>query len=192
MRLGQIRDRSGDTERSVHRANGQAEARDRFFEKEQALVIENTILPKFLCREVRVAKAGDCRPPLRRAKPCRFDPRTHGSGILAVVRGRQLFPGDGSHRHVKIDAIEQRARELARVSDAVAGVAGARVPRIAEESAGTRIHRRDEQHVAREHGGALGADDREAALLERLADGFEHVTPKHRQLVEEKDPAMGE
>ena len=102
------------------------------------------------------------------------------------------FQGDGRHGDVQVDAIEQRARELARVANPVAGRAGAGMSWIAEEPAGARVHRRDEQHVAGKDGGRLRPDDREAPFFERLADRFERVAPKLRQLVEKEDPAVGQ
>jgi hypothetical protein len=55
--LRQIRDRACDAKGPMHRANRQAEPRDGFLEEKPALVIERTMLPKFLCREVGVAES---------------------------------------------------------------------------------------------------------------------------------------
>ena len=193
LALRQIRDRPRDPQGAVHRANGQAEARDGCFEKGEPGVIESTMLPKFLCREVRVAEPGRGRPSRRRAQPRRLDAPAHGRGVLAVARRAQLLPRQRppSSRAGRCDRAAAR-RACARSGRARAVRSAQDAPRIAEEPAGARIHRGDEQHVARKDGGALRADDRDPALLERLADRLEHVAPELGQLVEKEDAPVGQ
>ena len=112
--------------------------------------------------------------------------------VSAGAASRRSRHPTASHGDVKVDAIQQRTGELARVAQAFAGLANARAPRISEEAARTRIHRGDEKQVARKDQGPRGPHDRNAMLLERLPDGLQDVAPELRQLVEEQHAAVRE
>src|SRR5690348_17429411 len=64
--------------------------------------------------------------------------------------------------------------------------------RMAEITAGTGIHRRDELKARGKGRLARGARDVDAAGLERLPQHFQHPSVPLRQLVEEKHTVMGE
>ena len=151
LALRQIRDRARDAQGAVHRANGQAEARDGVFEEGEARVIERTMLLELPRGQVRVAESGGGRPSRRRAPARRGDAQPHGGGILAAPPPRELRPRNGRHGHVKVDAIEQRARRAcARSAARSRGAQRARRGADRRETAGARIHRGDEEEVARE------------------------------------------
>jgi hypothetical protein len=84
---------------------------------------------------------------------------------------------------VQVDAVKQRARELAAVTLSFAIVARAGALRIAGEAAGAGVHRRDEKKVAGEDRCATDPDEAHSPFLERLADGFEHVAAELRKLI---------
>lgn len=80
--IGQIRDRAGDSESAIQGAHGQVQSLDGSLEKAPGGVIERTMLPNFLCSEVRVAKPRRTRAagcgPLAGAE----DPSPDGRGAL--------------------------------------------------------------------------------------------------------------
>jgi hypothetical protein len=61
---------------------------------------------------------------------------------------------------------------------------------LANERAG--IHRADQQHPRRVGDGALGAADRDVAVLQRLAQDVQAGGAELRQFVQEEDAAMGQ
>ena len=64
--------------------------------------------------------------------------------------------------------------------------------RGAGQAAGAGVHRRDELEPGREDRRPTDPRDRDAALLERLAERLQHVAPELRQLVEEQHALIGE
>src|SRR3954466_5119897 len=71
------------------------------------------------------------------------------------------------------------------------GRGGAGAARRRRVAAGARVCRRDEHEARREDRGPLAAHDRDAAVLERLAEGLERRTRELGELVEEQDAVMG-
>ncbi len=123
---------------------------------------------------MRAATGGDC-PPAARAP--RAGPRR-----------------DTRHRDPQVDPVAQRAGHARRVAVGDAGAcSGSAVGSLPAMPARARVHRRDELEAGRERSSARpDPDDRDAALLERLAERLEHVPVELRQLVEEQDAVVGQ
>ncbi len=65
-------------------------------------------------------------------------------------------------------------------------------PRVAEEPARTRVHRRHQREPCREHGRPRGARDDDRAVLERLAQHFQRAAVELRRFVEEQHAVVRE
>ena len=189
--LFEIGDRARDAQGPVDRPRRELQAPHAGLQDAPAGGIERGALHKFLCSEVGVAGA---RPSgaARGACPRPLDARPDPFGRFRRPRGLEVGPRERAHRDVQVDPIEQGAGDPAGVARALPRVAGAGPPRVARETAGAGIARRDEQHVAGKDAGAADANDRDRSFLERLADRLERVAPELRKLVEEEDAAVSE
>jgi hypothetical protein len=98
----------------------------------------------------------------------------------------QFVRGDGQHLDVQVDAVEQRAAELALVAQHLVGRAAAGLAGRTQVSAGARIHGRDELEARREFGAARRAGDGDGAALQRLAQRLQRGARELRELVEEQ------
>jgi hypothetical protein len=101
--------------------------------------------------------------------------------------GPQQFVGrQGGHLHVQVDAVEQRAAELALVARNLVGRVAAGACGVTQEPARAGVHGRDQL----EAGGKLAlhgrAGDADVAAFQRFAQGFEGGPGKLRQLVEKQ------
>jgi hypothetical protein len=110
-----------------------------------------------------------------------------------VGRGRprrglgQLRERHGGDLDVQVDAVQQRAGDLAQVLLDLRRRAAAGPPRIGAVSAGARVHRRHQDEVGREGRGPQRPADRHAAVLQGLAQHLQRLAVELRQLVEEQD-----
>ena len=95
----------------------------------------------------------------------------------------EVRPRHRGHGDVQVDPVEQRPGELSPVTGALREIAAAGAHRVSREPAGARVHRRDEQEVARVGIRAAHAHDRNALLFDRLADRLENVAPELGKLV---------
>src|SRR5687767_4728164 len=111
---------------------------------------------------------------------------------LALYRSEKLGFARCRDLELDVDAIGQRSRDAAAVARNALGRAAAAPAAIAAVTARTGVHRGDELEARREKGLARGARDRHASGLERLAQRFEHVAVKLRQLVEKEHPVVRE
>ena len=102
----------------------------------------------------------------------------------------ELGVGQGGDLEVEIDAVEQGAREAGQVAGALRGRAGAGLQGRAAAAAG--IGGGDELEAGGEAGGARGAGDDDAGVLERLPQGLQDALGELGQLVEEQHAVMGE
>ena len=97
---------------------------------------------------------------------------------------------EGRKLDVQIDAIEQRTREAPEVPLALTRAAETPVER--RTAATARVRGGHELEARGKVADAPCANDGDAAVLERLAQGFEHVLLEFRKLVEEQDAEMRE
>src|SRR6516165_6758564 len=90
---------------------------------------------------------------------------------------------------MKIDAVEQRAREPC----SIIFCAARRLPagQFGKMTAAARVHRSDQLEPRRVGDVPLGAGDVDAAGLQRLAERFECSAVELRELVEKKDALVG-
>ena len=99
---------------------------------------------------------------------------------------------DRRHVDAEIDAVEQRARELALVVEAAARRAAAGAAGLHQMAAAAGVHRRHELEARRIGDMGIGARHRHAARFQRLAQRLERGAIELRQLVEEQHAVMGE
>jgi hypothetical protein len=111
----------------------------------------------------------------RRARCCR-----------RILGATQFGRRQGRHLDLQVEAVEQRPGEAALVARDRGRRAQARPLAVAAVAAGAGVHRRDEQELGRHRHRLARASDRDDAVLERLAQRFEHVATELRQLVEEQ------
>ena len=108
----------------------------------------------------------------------------HHAGRAQLVPGR---PPDGQQH---VDAIQQWTAQPAAVTQQVGLGAVAAALRV--KPARARVRRGDEHEPRRVHGEVLSAHDRDAPVLQRLAQALERVARELAQLVEEQDAVVGE
>ena len=134
-------------------------------------------------------------PPSKRAV-CRLAAlgylrRISALEVPGVPPERSLKATDG-HFDVNVDAVEQRAADLAHVPFDLRRRAVAGAARVAAIAAGARIQRGDEHEVGRKRRAVERAGDRHRAVFERLAQHFERLAVELGQLVEEEHAVVGE
>ena len=127
---------------------------------------------------------------LARAWRARARPRSaRGSPAVDSPAGavQQLLGRQRRHFHLQVDAIEQRAAQLALVARDLVGRAAAGLvrPRPASRR-GRGSSRRRTGSAPGNSRSARGARDRDVAGLQRLAQRFERGAREFRQLVEEQ------
>ena len=113
-------------------------------------------------------------------------PHRGGGGRLLGAQRLGRRPADADQH---VDPVQQRARQAAVVAGEVGG--GAATVLVAHP-AWARVRRGDEHEPGRERHHLLAADDRHAAVLERLAQRLQARADELAQLVEEKDAVVGE
>ena len=164
---------------------------------------------------VRATRATRARP--RPLNGSRSTARSRSSEAAAVRRGveRASRPAPASTRPRTADdasdgpaasssACERgiattRSKRSSRARDTLSRYAATRrrsaravEARVATTAARAEIHRRDEPESGREQRAATDARDGHDAVLEGLPERLEHRPRELRQLVQEKDAAMGE
>ena len=165
-------------------------------------------------RQVKLVKARfrSCSPWRRQCNAVRFHPELSSALALpwrAICRSRaaltrarttavespplraetsaSVIDGDIENQ---IDAIQQRAGQFAAIARYL--VRRAATARLAEMTAGARVHCGDQLEACGKAGAMAGAGDMDVAAFQRLAQGFEHATVELRQLVEKKHAVMRE
>ena len=93
---------------------------------------------------------------------------------------------------MKVDAVEQRARNARLVVGGAARRPAAGERRIAEVAAAARVHRRDQLHPRGKGDVRVGAGDADVPGLERLAERIEHRALELGKLVEEQHAEVRE
>ena len=115
-----------------------------------------------------------------------------GGTALGRGGGVKLIEGNGVHLDAEVDAVEQRAGHPAAVLPHRAGRAGAGAGGVAVVAALAGIHGGYQLEPAGVGGAASGAADRDLAVFQRLAEHFEALAGKLRQLVQKQDAAVGQ
>ena len=125
-------------------------------------------------------------------RPCLRNPGAHGAAALAAAVLQQLGRWQGRYFDVQVDAVEQRAAQLALVARNLLGRTAAGPLWAAGKAARTGVHGGDELKAGRELGALRGAGDGDAARFQRFAQGFEGAAGKLRKFVEEQHALVGE
>ena len=115
-------------------------------------------------------------PSLDFARP--QDAIAHARRALDIRVGAEFFVLHGRNLDMDVDAVEKRPRNLRDVALNLRRRAVALARRIAEESARARIHRRNQHESGRKTDGKRRAGYGDAAVLQRLAQHFEHIALK--------------
>src|SRR5215208_1049183 len=102
-----------------------------------------------------------------------------------LLRGRTI------HRHGDVDAVREGAAQLRPVTARGGGPALA-LPGFLAAPARTRIRSGEQHEAARQLNGPAGTGDRDAPLLERLAQRLERLARELPQLVKEEHAAVRE
>ena len=145
-----------------------------------------------IARSARPVIRAFSRPPSRASlpRPRGSDPRgNHGRRLRVRPRdhGRRLHPRE---RHPDVDPVPERPGDPADVSLRHALRAPAAVV-LARVAARAWVRRGDELEARRQRGGPGRAGDRDAPILERLAQRLQHVARELGELVQEQDAAVG-
>ena len=106
--------------------------------------------------------------------PSRGDSARDLGASLRRRRKGEVRGGDSGNLDMKIDAVEQRARDPRLIIGGAARRPAARERGIAEMAAAARVHRRDQLHARRKGHVGVGARDADRAGLERLPERIEH------------------
>lgn len=93
---------------------------------------------------------------------------------------------------MQIDAVQQRAAELALVACHLVGRAAAGALAGAEKAARAGVHRGHQLEAGRVFGPLCRTGDGDAAGLQRLAQGFQRTAGVLRKFIEKKDAMVGE
>src|SRR5204862_3819725 len=118
---------------------------------------------------------------------------TGGNGRRALGGPRRELDRPGPrHRDDEVETVEQRTRELVAVRRKPLRRAGALDGRVAARAARTQIHRRDELEPGREDRASGDPRDRDDAVLERLAEGFQRRPRELGKLVEQENAPVRE
>ena len=107
----------------------------------------------------------------------------HGGAALARGAMQQVLRRQGGHFHMQVDAVEQRAAELALVARDLVRRVAAGAGGVAQKTAGAGVHRAHELEAGREfalHGRARDAD---VAALQGLAQRLQCRARELGQLV---------
>jgi hypothetical protein len=123
-----------------------------------------------------------------------------GRGPRARARRRWPRPlarpavvgGQGGHLHMQVDAVEQRAAELALVARHLVGRAAAGALRRPQKATGAGVHGGHHLKPRRKLRALRGARDGDVPGLQRLAQGFQRGTGKLRQFVQKQHAVVGQ
>ena len=117
----------------------------------------------------------------------------HRGRWLTVPGAAELAIFHRRHLDVQVDAVEERARRAARcVLRQLVRRAATAAQRVAAKAAGARVHRGDQHEMRRIRDAPAAPRDRDPAVLERLAEAFEHVAAELGELVEKEDAVVRE
>ena len=180
--LVEVGDGAGDFEDAVVGAGGEAHAADGHFEGALAGVVEGADAADIAGGHAGVVEAARAAGASR---ACSTRARISGGGFGGGVAA-QFLEGNGGDFDVDIDAVEQRAADLAEVVLDLAGRAAAFAGGIAVEAALAGIHGGHQHEAGGEAERHGGAGDAERAIFQRLAEHFENVARKLREFVEEE------
>ena len=100
--------------------------------------------------------------------------------------------GLAGHGQVQVDAVEQRAGELAAVAGDLLRGAAAAAAGIAKIAAGAGIHRRHQLEARREAHLVAGPGDNDLPAFQGLAQHLQHLAVELGQLVQEQHALMGQ
>jgi len=96
------------------------------------------------------------------------------------------------HLDVQVDAVQQRAAELALVARHLVGRAAAAALCTAPEAAGAGVHGRNQLEARRKLRAVRGAGDGDAAGLQRLAQGLQRAAAEFGEFVQEQCAVVGQ
>ena len=189
-RFGQIGDRARHAQHAVVAAGAQRELRERArherpsrprssVERARSARPWSRAFSRAVARHLTAARGG------RRG---RESPRT----IRRAARPAAPAAGTAATRDREIEPIAQRSGQARRVARDLRRRTAAGADRVAEEPARTRVHRADQHEPRGEDRRARRPRDSDRALLERLAQHFEHVPAELGHLVEEQHAVVRE
>lgn len=105
--------------------------------------------------------------------------------------GGKFFGFETGDIDVKVDAVEERARDFCGVLEALGGPDAVGFG-IAFESAGAGVHGTDEHSSGGESEGGLDTGDGDNVVFERLAEGFEDVATEFGHFIEKENSVVSE
>src|SRR6266545_99394 len=185
----QVGDSAGNFEDAIVTSGGEAETAHRLLEEMGSLERRSAEAPHLAPAHPGIDARPGAGQALRLTAACQLDPGADHRRRLAASR-RELGVGDGPHFEMQIDPVEEGPRETRQIPLPLARRADARIEGGAAASA---VVGGAHQLKARGEGRASGgAGDDYAAVLERLAQGFEHALRELGQLVEEEHPQVRE
>ena len=105
---------------------------------------------------------------------------------------RKIAKRNGRHLDVDVDAVDQRAGDLAHVLFDLGGRAMAVAAGVAAIAAGTGIQRGDQHEVGRKRRAVERAGNGDQAVFEGLTQDFERLPVELGELIEKEDAVVGE
>ena len=183
----EVGDRPGDPQHPVAPAG--AERPDRIGSGSAPRRVVEAYMPADVAG-IHLAVAACAVPPAGRAD-ARAPPHARPASPIDRRPAPQLVLGRSLDVDQQVHPVEQRAAEPAAVAAQIGLAAAAPVPH-AGEPARARVGGRNQHEPRRKHERRLAANDRHAAVLERLTQGLERRTLELGELVQKQDAVVGE
>ena len=137
-----------------------------------------------------VAGVRRSRQPISLARSGSLHPVADDGRALPRPRTHELSPRQPGDRELYVKPIEERTGETLPVELDAVGRAPAGPALIAVEAAWARVRRCDQRETRGELDGPGGSRNHDSTVLQGLAQAFECVPAKLRDLVKEQDPVV--
>ena len=124
--------------------------------------------------------------------PCADDALSDDSRRLARLLLRQLREGHGLNLTLNVYSVEQRATDFVEIFAYLTWGALAWLCRMSVVTAGARVHRGHEHHIARIVDAVFGSRDGDLSILKRLTQHLESGSRKLWEFVEKEYTIMGQ
>ena len=181
--VGQVGDRPSDAQDPVDAACRPAGRLGQVGQDAPGVGPERSGIGHLATRELPVQASTVARPGPR---PGRCDAAGDGTGGLGWLLRDELTWLDTAHLDAQIETIEERTADAPDVALGLPWRTGAASLWVAVEAAAAGVHGRDDLDPSRIAHVPACPDDGDFTLLERLAQGVEHVPVELRELVEEE------
>ncbi len=187
VRPGQIGNRPRDSQGAVDAAHAELSAVERGAQRRHRGLAGPELVTQRGARHLGVRPHPQRSPPSRGGLAGRGNPGSHRGRRLPYLVGERTGP-DGMHLDLEIDAVHQRARQLAQVAPLGPGVAQT-VLRVGGR-ARARVRRHHQLEPGRIPGHPVAAGEPDLAVLQRGSQRLQHTGTDLGAFVEEQHAAV--